>query len=134
MYKTFKDDYKFGKLEEDKQQALISKKFGEVKKTNDYCRYDYYNDEYLFELKSRNNKYKQFPTTLLPQDKILKDIPQKQIFLFNFTDGLYYIEYDEEKFKNYPLELFCRYKRKDFNDLEKKYYYIPIGDLTEIKF
>lgn len=133
MYKTFKKDYVFGKNEEDDKFDLIKKVFGnDLKKTNNFCKYDFFNDKYIIELKSRNNNYNKFATTLLPADKILKNIEQKQIFIFNFTDGLYYIEYDENKFNNYPNEKFVRNKRNDFNDLYKPYYYIPINDLIKI--
>ena len=132
MSKTFQEDYDFGINEETKQEEIIKKQFGEIKRTNGYCKYDFYNDECIFELKSRNNKHDKYPTTLIAEDKIINKLKQKQIFIFNFTDGLYYIEYNKEKFDNYPLELFKRFDRLGHTDIKKKYYYIPITDLIKI--
>ena len=50
------------------------------------------------------------------------------ILLFKFTDDkLAYIEYNEEQFKNYKVELFTKYT------VPKKHIYIPIDDLTLIE-
>ena len=49
------------------------------------------------------------------------------ILLFKFTDDkLAFIEYNEEQFNNYKVELFTKYK------IPKKHIYIPINDLTII--
>jgi hypothetical protein len=128
----FEIDYDFGKKWEKEilDKINIRWKKDEILETkNLYSKYDYEGKKYKYELKSRRNSYNQYPTTLIAKDKILND--KKQIFLFNFTDGLYYIKYRESKFQNYKCKLFRRYDRGNI-DLEKFYYYIPIEDLKKI--
>jgi hypothetical protein len=131
---TYKEDYKQGKLAEDIVYNDIKPFFKDniIKINSRYSKYDYEGDKYIYELKTRNNCYSSFPTTLIPYDKIIKDSQKRQIFLFNFKDGLYYIKYREKKFKKFDLNTFCRYKRPDYNDVEKLYYYIPIEKLKPI--
>jgi hypothetical protein len=54
--------------------------------------------------------------------------------VFNFVKGdtneIYYIEYDEEKFKPYERRMFSR---ANFKADEKEYIYIPIEDLIPIE-
>ena len=131
---SFISDYKFGMLGEEKVYDKIKNYFGnDIIKTNKYCKYDFYNDEFLFEVKSRKIKYKDFTTTIIPEDKIIPECkPKKQIFIFNFLDGVYYIEYKEETFKNFTLQEYKRNDRCDYNDIKKLYYFIPITELIKI--
>jgi len=128
---SYKKDYIFGKEKEDEVLNLIKKKFNEniIKSSYRYEKYDYKDDNYFYELKSRNNKYSDYPTTLIEKAKIFTD---NIIFLFNFTDGLYYIEYNEEVFNTFACKEFCRHKRFDYNDKPRPYYYIPIEKLKKI--
>jgi hypothetical protein len=70
-----------------------------------------------------------YPTTIIPTDKI--NGATNYVFLFNFTDGLYYIYYDEELFKTFKTGLF---ERRDGgqNNPNKIYWYIPIEKLNNI--
>jgi hypothetical protein len=67
-----------------------------------YSSYNFIDDvkEVLYELKARTNKYETYPTTMIQEDKIL-NTHYKQIFLFHFTNGLYYIEYDPVLFDTF---------------------------------
>ena len=58
------------------------------------------------------------------------------IFLFRFTNGLYFCKQEEIKEgTDYYIDDFCRNKRADFNDVVKKYMFIkwqclkPISEL-----
>jgi hypothetical protein len=132
--RSFKLDYSFGKTNEDIVLTQIQKFFtndGIIKKEEDtYSKYDFKGDTYLYELKSRNVHYKKFATTIIPYDKIIENT--KQIFLFNFIDGLYYIEYDKDVFSKFELSDFQRHKREDYNDIKKLYFHIPIKKLIKI--
>jgi len=128
---SFALDNKFGKEQEEKYFETIKTFFNDnIKTTSKYCRYDFEGETARYELKSRNVRYSHFETTLIPYDKIKDD--KKLIFLFNFTDGLYYIEYNKEKFKSFKLDYFKRITRSDFNDKCKLYYFIPIEQLNKI--
>jgi len=132
---SYKIDYETGKEAEDIVLNDIELFFEDnIQKINSrYSKYDYEGDKYIYELKTRNNLYCSFPTTLIASDKIITKSPKRQIFLFNFKDGLYYIKYKEKKFMKFDLKPFCRNKRNDYNDLEKLYYYIPIEKLKKIE-
>lgn len=101
----------------------------DIKKTTDkYSLYDFYDDEYKYELKSRNNKYETYPTTLICCNKL----SDKTIYLFNFQNGLYYLEYDEELFSTFERKPFKRNPREGISDYEKEYIFIPIEHLIKI--
>lgn len=130
--KSYYVDYNKGSSDEIVVLPIINKYFNRnIKKTEGrYNKFDFEDDEYKYEMKSRNNNYSTFPTTLIPEDKLTcKNI----IFLFKFLDGLYYIEYEETLFKTFNKNEFCRKKRYDYNDKPKEYIFIPIECLKKIE-
>ena len=128
---AFMRDYNFGREQEIVLLPRLNEFFNDdIKHTTDkFHKYDYEGTTYVYELKSRTCKMEKYPTTLLPVDKVIKT--KKQIFLFNFTNGLYYIEYDEEVWKNIEIASFRRF-RIGVNDLKKSYYYIPTTLLKKV--
>jgi hypothetical protein len=128
---AFDWDYNFGREQEIVLLPRLNEFFkDDIKPTTDkFHKYDYEGNKYVYEMKSRKCKMEQYPTTLLPADKVIKT--KKQIFLFNFTDGLYYIEYDEDVWKDIKVASFRRF-RIGVNDLEKPYYHIPTTLLKKI--
>ena len=130
--RTLKADLEFGKGKEIEILPIIRDYFKDdinfVK--YEYSTYDFRGKQYKYELKSRTTKYEDYDTTLLPESKIKYN---KYIyFLFNFTDGLYYIKYEPNIFSTFKVEKFCRNKRSDYNDTPKNYIYIPITSLIKI--
>jgi len=127
---SFKQDYYFGLDQEEKVLPIIRNFFNRdiQKSINKFERFDYSDEKYKYELKSRNNTYDKYLTTLICADKISKN----SIFLFNFLDGLYYIKYRKSKFNKFEKKLFVRNKRYDYNDKQKDYIYIPIEYLKKI--
>jgi hypothetical protein len=127
---SYKMDYQNGKQKEEEVLPKIKNYFErEIQKSTErYELFDFYDEKYKYELKSRNVKYDTYPTTLIPKDKIRKRI----IFLFNFTDGLYYIKYKKTKFSSFECKQFVRNTRSDYNDKQKEYVYIPIECLKKI--
>jgi hypothetical protein len=129
MTTHFPISYTFGKKNETIVLPIITRHFQkEIKEYKEqYSKFDFFDDEYDYELKSRTNKYKTYPTTMITANKVSGD--KKKIFLFYFTDGLYYIEYNKEIFDNYELKMVSR------SGLEapKPHFLIPIEDLIEIK-
>lgn len=128
---SFKNDYLFGLGKENEILPVIRTFFKRdiEKSTSKFEKFDYKDDKYKYELKSRKNEYNKYPTTIICNDKVITD---KLIFLFNFTDGLYYIKYSKSKFDKFEKKLFVRNKRSDFKDLEKDYIFIPIEKLKKI--
>jgi putative lipase involved disintegration of autophagic bodies len=129
---SYKNDYNFGKEQEEKIIDILEDKFKDNLKhvTNKYSKYDYEGDTYKYELKSRNCRLLSYPTTLLPADKILKN--EKQIFIFNFTDKIGYIKYNKKQFNKYEKKPFIRNWRVGGHITLKNYYYIPVKDLKII--
>lgn len=129
------NDINFGyKCEEDILQILNNYFKDEFKNTknlyaNEYFNYDYESEKGLrIELKSRRINYNDYDTTIIPVHKTLKLSPD--IFVFNFNDGIYYIEWNFNKFKNYEIKMILS-KRFDRNEY-KEHYLIPINDLIKI--
>ena len=131
---SFKTSYAYGK----KQEELILPKLRRFFKDdtieqseNKFCKYDFYSktSQRKIEQKSRTNSYRAFPTTLIPENKLGADTT----LVFRFTDGDYYIDYDEELFNTFERKLFVCNKRMDYNDQPNYYYYIPIKFLKQIE-
>jgi hypothetical protein len=86
------------------------------------------------EIKSRTNRYAQYPTSILQKTKCdYARLQTKPVyFVFAFTDGVYYIQYNPEVFDTFETEVFQRPGRVDKTDLRQVYVYIPIGSLTRV--
>jgi len=99
-----------------------------------FNKFDYISSEYLIELKTRFNYYNTFPTTIIPLFKINYGLSlnKKMIFLFNFKDGLYYINYDKNIFDTFEIKKnYCSRKDRGFNEIND-YVFIPIENLIKI--
>jgi hypothetical protein len=129
---SFFKDYQFGICKEFEILPLISNYFKSniVRSSEKFNKFDFYDDNCKYELKSRNNYYDTYPTTLIAVDKVIND---DIIFLFKFMDGLYYIKYESSLFKTFEKKPFVRNQRTDYKDIEKEYFFIPIEKLTKIE-
>lgn len=125
-----KNDMKLGFESENKCKIYIEDITGSLNKTDMFDVFDYYNDEYLVELKTRRNEYNKYPTTMIGLNKIIEARKElkKCIFCFKFTDGLYYHIFD----KNIDYEI-KKGGRSDRGCFEiKDYVYININQLIKI--
>jgi hypothetical protein len=136
--RSFKNDYAFGLEQESELLPKLNTYFKEeFKKTaSQYAPFDFTNDKKLFlELKSRTITFKRYTTTICPVHKLKKlKADEKLILVFNFTDGVYYCNYDPELWSTYKISLRKPNNRTDIKDLPTPHYEIPITDLIEIKF
>jgi hypothetical protein len=99
-----------------------------VETTDRFCKWDYEDkDKNHYELKSRRAMKNTYSTTLLPCHKIMQTT-LKQTFIFQFSNKLCYIEYDEDTFKEFQTGWItdCRQNRDDLH------YYIPVSKLIDI--
>ncbi len=130
----FQRDYQYGIQQQTALLPQLEAFFKDDLKetTNKFAKYDYEGKTTSYELKSRNNAKDTYPTTCLPADKICPSHQKKQVYLFNFTDGLYYITYDKELFDTFEKKPFRRY-RMGVNDVEKPYLYIPVDSLKKVE-
>lgn len=134
---SFAADHKFGLTKENEVITLLSNAFGvELVKTSKYASIDFKSDTVDIELKSRTTARDTYPTTIIPASKInyIRKYggSKRFVFAFAFTDGIYYIEYDEAKFSSFEHKMFVRNKRSDYNDKEQMYCFIPVSELTKI--
>ena len=118
--------YAFGKQSEAEILPIIREYFKrEIKQTEEkFNEYDFKDDIYNYELKTRTNLMNAYPTTMTTLNKCKAN----SILLFKYIDCLAYIEYDEEKFKNYGITKYTRYEDKHKRD----HIFIPIKDLIII--
>ena len=102
---TLKKDLKMGRINENKFKEFMEKKEDcKLKRFKDkYCELDFRVDNRLLELKSRNNKLKTYPDTMIGYNKIKK--ARKKIkkgfnveFYFLFQDGLYKWNFVDNQF------------------------------------
>jgi hypothetical protein len=131
---SYKQDYEFGKLNENKILSTLRKFFNDdtiMQTTNKYNKYDFKSlkTNRKIELKSRQNFYNTFPTTIIPSDKLCHDVT----LVFSFRDGDYYIDYDPVLFNTFESKLFVRNSRSDCIDRPNDYIYIPIEHLKRIE-
>lgn len=126
-------DYQYGIQKQNDVLPKIQSFFNDniIPTVNKFAPYDYEGETASYELKSRTNKKDTYPTTCLPEDKINPSHPKKQVYLFHFTDGLYYIPYNKEEFSSFECKPFRRY-RVGVNDKEKNYVYIPVSKLIPL--
>jgi hypothetical protein len=125
----YANSYKFGKAEELKVLPVIQDFFKREIQIypENFSKYDFFDEKYEYELKSRKVNKTAYPTTMLTFNKLETNKPL--ILLFNFRDKLCYIEYEQEKFQKYFKQMFSRAGIKAD---EKEHIYIPIGDLKDI--
>lgn len=132
--RTFAEDYKFGIESENQQISTLSSYFNStLQKLSLTHAMDFQGESLFIELKTRTNASTTYPTTLIPYSKIefAKSTSDCTYFVFCFTDGLFYIQYDEDQFSTFETKLFQR-KGRDKKDKEQAYVYIPINCLTKI--
>lgn len=133
----YKEDFKKGTKAQQEILPDVKKYFldynleGDIKENPDtYAKYDYECDDAVFEVKTRfdisRNTYN---TTMITCDKVT-EIDKAIIFIFNFSDEISWIQYDEELFKTFEKKLFSRAER--VSDL-KYHFYIPVQYLQTIK-
>lgn len=131
--RNFEKDYLFGEQQENLLLPILQNKFDiNLKLTDRYYLFDLVSNKYNIEIKSRKFNYDKYPTTLIPKNKCIIEDDKQTIFIVNFLDRIYYIEYNKELFNKFKVVLFSR-QQQDKYDLE--YYFINLTYFTllEIK-
>jgi len=126
----YQNSYRFGKEQENMVLPIINEYFNrDIKPYKEqYSKYDFYDDEYEYELKSRTCYLNSYPDTMITANKMNSSKPL--ILLFNYRNCLAYIQYDKERFSSYRQTMFSR---AGLAYDEKSHIYIPIEDLEIIK-
>lgn len=89
---NYQNDLKFGLSEEIRIKKLLEDNFGSLESLDKYNPFDFENDKYLLELKSRRVTHNLYPTAMVNYSKLLKtkDTTKTRVIIFNYTDGIYY--------------------------------------------
>lgn len=125
---------KEGDLGENSVLPVLEKYFDiRLTKTSKNFVFDF-RDNYgtYYEVKSRNNNYNKYPTTMVGYNKIeyANKLDKPVYFIFNFLDGIYYYEYEIHKLDELEIKIGGRCDRGKYE--YKKYCYIPINKLIKI--
>lgn len=88
----YQKDLEFGFKEEIRIKSILEEYFGELNILDKYNPFDYENEEYLIELKSRRIPHNKYDTAMVNYSKILRtsNINKKRVIIFNYSDGLFY--------------------------------------------
>ena len=128
------NDYNYGVAQELKVLPIIKNFFNKniQQSPSRTAKHDYFDDESnLYELKSRTNSLRAYPTTMITENKVI-GVTDPLYLLFNYTDCLAFIKYDEDAFKNYPRELFGR-ASGGLANVPQPHIKIPIEHLSVIQ-
>ena len=125
----FKQDFKLGIQSENKVLKFLNESYEDkFISTTQNCPFDFTNNQYNIELKTRNNTYNKYPSTMVGYNKIKiaeeDNTDKKYKFLFLFEDGLYCWDFEKDK---YTIKTGGRRDRGLYE--YKQYAYIPIEEL-----
>jgi hypothetical protein len=99
---------------------------------NQFCSWDYECDDgNRFELKSRRLNSNAYSSALLSVHKADKNCIKKQYFVFNYTDRVLYIEYNQALFDTFDIRVVRDY-RIDRKGKEERCFEIPISCMKEL--
>tara|TARA_R110000772_G_scaffold51915_1_gene119167 strand:- start:11242 stop:11742 length:501 start_codon:yes stop_codon:yes gene_type:complete len=102
MGHRYNRDLSFGLGEENIIKPILEEYFGELKKLDKYNPFDFENDHFLIEVKSRRMNHNKYNTIMFNYSKIEKlegyNTEKNAMFIFNCEDGIYYWEYDSTEF------------------------------------
>lgn len=131
---SLQNDIQFGIASEAVVLKRIEKHFGEViiKSKHKFAKYDGKSETKNYEIKTRRNTMRAYPSTIITSNKIEGAIDGGVVFTFQFVDCLCYIVYNEKDFHNFKRKEITYYRNgtepKPVNHIE-----IPIEQLIEIK-
>lgn len=103
-------DLALGFVSERETEPYLKLFFGDdtLAKTRDpYGAIDYLGDSTLCELKTRRIKHNLYPTCLIGLNKInvFRQSTKNNYIVYRYTDGLYYIPYDQELFDTFDVDV-----------------------------
>ena len=131
MDELTKEDRDYGEAGE--KQAYNALKFFDPSLTIHEKRYDeidFIGISADVELKTRTCRYGAFPDIMIGCNKATKlKAGKKLYFAFQFTNGIWYIEYTSEAFNNIDKKIF---KRSRSFDREQLCFFIPLDRLTKL--
>jgi hypothetical protein len=127
-------DLDFGLAKEEEVITVLEEIFNEtiLKAPYKYSPFDAQSAEARYEIKCRRCHFNRYDETIITVDKIQRTPKNKPLRLvFGFTDGLYYTEYEKERFDTYPIRPVSAVKWNGQREA-RDHYHIPIHDLRRV--
>ena len=128
-------EYNFGKQSQTATLPFLKKLCPTIEETqNTFDAFDYADETHTIfaELKTRRNKKDAYPTTMVNLSKIQKIVEgNTYYFVFNFTDGIYYIKYEKTLFDTFEVKISgrCDRGRPEYEE----YVFIPVDLLCPLQ-
>ena len=137
---TFAADYALGTANEVSVKQKLEKFLGEpLVRRGGMSLFDYDNNDetkmIFSEVKTRRIRHDAYPTAIIGGNKVdeaQRNPKNTYWFFFDYVDGLYGIQYDEEKFSQYERSEYSRGDRPDFHNRPQDCFFIPSGDLVRV--
>ena len=134
-----KENLSFIKYGLDKEQELkqyIINRYGDLKQTNHYAKFDFESDTTRVELKNRTCNHNSFDTTMVGYNKIVEGKKDNRdcYFLFGFADNSLWewkLNKEEEHVPTQRTD-FKANKYTPFNPM-KANYYVPMSECVMLK-
>lgn len=97
----YQRDLEFGHKEEIRIKKILEEYFGELKILDKYNPFDFENDDYLIELKSRRINHDKYDTAMVNYSKLLRTANSNKIrmIVFNYEDGIYCWQVDSDEYE-----------------------------------
>jgi hypothetical protein len=134
---TFRSDYAFGTANEKKSHSILENHFNKTLHYRGGSSIFDYDDGATFylELKSRRIHHDTYDTTIIGANKVeyAKMNPSRTYwFCWNYEDGIYGIQFSNERFDGYEKKLYKRGERPDTKNTPQMCYFIPVSDLIRL--
>jgi hypothetical protein len=125
------NDVTFGLRKQPLVVELLTNSYDEplTETKHKFCKYDAFSTTTKYEIKSRRCCYNTFLTTIIPVK--VRNVTERLVFVFHFTDGLYYIVYDKDLFETFEQETITYHRTSGLNE-PVLHFMIPIKHLTRI--
>ena len=129
--RTFYEDYTAGINSESEIVSALEEAFDtKLYKTTKFHRMDFEGDNVWIEVKTRFGVSSDtYPTMLIPESKIIFALTATKpvYFVFALTDGIFYSQFNKDKFAQYRQERVCRFDRGE--EVAVRHLHIPCSDL-----
>ena len=125
----YEKDFQYGRQQEAAILEILKGKLdADVELSVDkWSKFDYSSAIKNIELKSRNNKMRKYPKTMITANKAHVEEGKDTFFVFAFKDKVAYIKYDKMEFDSFEKRPFSR---ESMPDDEKDHFFIPVDKLT----
>jgi hypothetical protein len=95
MNQKWAEDFKFGLDQEISIQSTLEKVFGKLYKTSQHSPFDFQNEKFIIEIKSRRIAHDKYGSQIFGQNKLRAGWDElrggrQPIFVFNCKDGVFY--------------------------------------------